>query len=45
MWIEVIAITLLLTFFAVYFIGHVLFEILKPITNLESFSQVHSRMH
>jgi hypothetical protein len=41
MWIAGIAITLALIFFAVYFIGHVLFEILKPIASLETFAQLH----
>ncbi len=45
MWIAVIAITLALTFFAVYFIGHVLFEILKSIASLETFAQLHGRVH
>jgi hypothetical protein len=45
MWIAVMAIMLALIFFAVYFIGHVLFEILKPIAGLETFAQLHSRVH
>jgi hypothetical protein len=45
MWIAMIAITLALIFFAVYFIGHVLFEILKPIASLETFAQLHGRVH
>ena len=44
MWIAVIAITLALIFLAVYFIGHIVFEILKPIGTLETFAQLHSRV-
>ena len=44
MWIAVIAIALALTFCAVYFIGHVLFAILKRITSLETFAQLHGRV-
>ena len=42
MWVAVIAITLVLMCFAVYFIGYVLFEILKPIASLETFAQARS---
>jgi len=42
MWIAVTAITLVLVSFAMYFIGYILCEILKPIGNLETFTQVRN---
>lgn len=45
MWVAVLAITLALLLLAVYFICHVLFRILKSLASIETFSQVHSRLH
>jgi hypothetical protein len=45
MWIAVIAITLALIFSTVYFIGHILFEILKSLASPETFAQLHGRGH
>jgi len=43
--IAVIAVTLALIFFTVYLIGRILFELFKPLASLETFAQLHGRVH
>jgi hypothetical protein len=45
MWIAVIAITLALLLFTVYFVCRGLLKIFKSLANIETFAQVHGRLH